>query len=341
MEALLRPTDLPKRSDDPILGDIIEFWQGNPGALSPGRAVLLGVRCDQGVIRNGGRAGALEAPQHIRNWLFRMVPWDPETDVDLTKNPPLDIGNLKMLDTVEENQQALGLVVAALLERETVPVIMGGGHEIAYGHFLGYAASQRKVGILNIDAHLDVRPMDGAKGHSGSPFRQAFEHAMAPLPGSHYSCIGAQPGCVGRPHWQFVHGRGGVVRWCGEPPGSIEQQFLEERSRLAGLGCQIYVSLDADVVCAADVPGVSAPNPVGHTGKELLVVARAAGQSPEVSSFDLVEINPKVDREALSVRWGAHAIWNFLIGHGTRPAPEPPTVATTNVTIATSKSAPR
>ena len=41
---------------------------------------------------------------------------------------------------------------------------------------------------------------------------------------------------------------------------------------------------------------------------------RLAGQSPGVASFDLVEINPRLDRDGQSARWAALVVWNFLVG---------------------------
>jgi formiminoglutamase len=76
----------------------------------------------------------------------------------------------------------------------------------------------------------------------------------------------------------------------------------------------VYVTLDADAVRAADVPGVSAPNPVGLEGAEVAAWARLAGQSPAVASFDVVEINPRHDRDGQSARWAALVVWNFLVG---------------------------
>jgi arginase family enzyme len=35
---------------------------------------------------------------------------------------------------------------------------------------------------------------------------------------------------------------------------------------------------------------------------------------PRVSSFDLVEISPPLDVDGRSARWGALAVWNFLVG---------------------------
>src|SRR5205814_6005771 len=73
----------------------------------------------------------------------------------------------------------------------------------------------------------------------------------------------------------------------------------------------------------SEVPGVSAPNPVGLSGREVIACARLAGQSPHVASFELVEINPRYDRDGQSARWAAVVLWNFLIGLGQRPTSQP------------------
>jgi formiminoglutamase len=222
---------------------------------------------------------------------------------------------------LEDSQAALGDVVGGILGQGALPVILGGGHETAYGHYLGYLGDSRPVGIINIDAHLDVRPcLDGKRGHSGSPFRQALEHPTHPLPGSHYVCLGAQPHAVSRAHWQYAHQHGCTVRWCHELKHSLEQQFLREIEQLGSAGCRVYVSLDADVIQLADVPGVSAPNPVGLTGAAVVSLAHLAGKSPWVSSFDLVEICPPCDINGQSSRWAALVLWNFLTGLARRQA---------------------
>jgi len=62
------------------------------------------------------------------------------------------------------------------------------------------------------------------------------------------------------------------------------------------------------------VPGVSAPNSAGLTGAAVASLARLAGNSPAVTSFDFVEICPPCDVNDQSSRWAALIIWNFLIG---------------------------
>jgi formiminoglutamase len=313
LEPALHRRDHPARRDDPRLEDFIELWDGDPTALKPGRGVLLGFPQDEGVQRNHGRTGAAAAPHEIRSHLYRLTPWDGENDVDLAALPPLDLGNLHIEGSLEQTQAALGDVVAAVLASGAVPIVLGGGHETAYGHYLGYVAAKRPVGIINFDAHLDVRPCHGEHGHSGSPFRQALEHPERPLPGTHYVCLGAQPHAVSRAHWLYVRERGGVVRWGGEVADHLAEQFAQQRDRLAATG-SVYVSIDADVVRSADVPGVSAPNALGLSGAEVAACARLAGQSAAVSSFDLVEINPRHDQEGQSARWAALVVWQILVG---------------------------
>jgi len=319
LEPVTAPQNLIRRPDDPRLGEIVEFWQGDRAALMPGRAVLIGFPEDEGVRRNGGRPGAAEAPDAIRHWLCRLSPWDCQANIQLTDLPPLDLGNVLISGGLEDAQAALGEIIAAVLQSGAIPIVLGGGHETAYGHFLGYAAERRKLGIINLDAHLDLRPPVDGKGHSGSPFRQAMEHPTHALPGECYVCLGTQPHALSRHHWLFAREHGCTVRWCEEVRHSLKQHFLAECTRLAAAGCPVYLTIDADVVQAADAPGVSAPNVMGLSGAEVAACARMAGSSAQVSSLDLVEINPRFDRDSQSSRWGALIVWNFLIGLASRP----------------------
>lgn len=301
--------DVFRRADDPRLGEFVEFWRGQENSLRRGRPVLIGFPQDEGVRRNHGRPGAAEAPHEIRRHLYRLTPWDGAHALDLCF--PLDAGDVRMTGELEESQQDLSEVVAGVLRAGGVPIVLGGGHETAYGHYLGYVAAERRVGVINIDAHLDVRPLNDGRGHSGTPFRQMLEHPTRPLEGHHYVCLGAQPAQVSRQHLHYAQQRGCVVHWAD----SLRRELLvEECERLAAEECQVYVTIDADVVAMSSMPGVSAPNPLGLSGPEVIAWARTAGRSPHVASMDVVEVCPPLDRDGQSARWAALAVWYFLCG---------------------------
>jgi formiminoglutamase len=313
LETAPRPDLSKRRPDDPRLDEVIEFWMGDENAFRIGRAVILGFPQDEGVLRNHGRAGAAQAPNAIRHWLYKLTPYDCLVDPKMKMLPPLDIGNLILPGDLEASQEALGEVVSAILKRGAIPIVLGGGHETAYGHYLGYVMADKAVAVINIDAHLDIRPTVDGQGTSGTAFRQALEHPMQPLAGNCYTCMGVQEQYASREHVRYAREHGCVIRWRTDEMGAISTSFREDATRL-GATHPIYVSIDADVVRAADVPGVSAPNPVGLDGREVCACARFAGISPQVSSFDVVEINPAFDRDDQSARWAATLVWNFLIG---------------------------
>ncbi len=306
------------RIDDPRLSEVIVSSLEEKKTLQPGQAVLLGFPIDEGVRRNGGRIGAAGGPDAIRAWLYRLTPIDAPSGLDIRDVQPLDWGNLRPLRTLEESQRALGQVVGHILAEGAVPIVLGGGHETAFGHFLGYCNAGLGPVIVNLDAHLDVRPTVGGLGTSGTSFRQAMQHDSDPLGPGRYACLGLQPHSISQDHWEFCRQRGDILITAEEMRGHCAEMFARTCTAFEQFGRPIYLSVDADVASAADVPGVSALNPVGLAGHELMACARSAGANPRVSSFDLVELNPLHDLDQRSARWAATMVWHFLIGLAAR-----------------------
>ncbi|MGA2654367.1 MAG: arginase family protein, partial [Gammaproteobacteria bacterium] len=129
--------------------------------------VLLGFACDEGVRRNHGRVGAALAPDIIRS---QMANFAVHHNFHL-----YDAGNIACEgEDLEGAQQTLGHQVQDILKDQHFPIILGGGHEVAYGSFLGlfnaYKAHKPRIGVINFDAHFDLR--EGPSASSGTPFWQ-------------------------------------------------------------------------------------------------------------------------------------------------------------------------
>mgnify|MGYP002041236709 CR=1 FL=1 len=122
--------DSAERGDTRRLAHIVEPAAGQ--AVAKGEAVILGFACDAGVARNQGRVGAAAGPAGIRKFMAGLPAHG------LTRL--LDAGDVACDgDQLEDAQEHLGLAVADLLQQGARPVVLGGGHEIAWGSFQGLA----------------------------------------------------------------------------------------------------------------------------------------------------------------------------------------------------------
>lgn len=284
------------------IGDLLQNSSDNSTEIE-----LYGFPSDTGVKINGGRAGAAKAPDLIYEQLLRLTP-----------HPLLFIKHCQLLEKTSRpesfpctgdmmaNQAMFSEKLARVLKRDVIPVIAGGGHETAFGHFLGYAKAGREVHIFNIDAHTDVREKKDGKPHSGSPFRQSVEH-LSGLCRS-YNVFGLNPASVSEDHLKFVDRHG---------TATFEQDTSLERvlERLAHCSTgSVMITMDMDAVSQADAPGVSAPNGSGMSRQLWLRLAYEFGKQPSVSSFDICEVNPRFDRDNQTIRLAAMTIWNFLLG---------------------------
>jgi formiminoglutamase len=211
---------------------------------------------------------------------------------------------------IAEDQNILADVVGKYLQAGTMVVVLGGGHEASFGHFLGYVNAGVSPAIVNVDAHLDVRPLVNSSGHSGSAFRQALQ--SEPHAAVSYSVFGLAPHSTSRSHLDFVAGRPGDRVW------NYEATFERFNDLLADQPADVMLSIDLDAFLDADAPGVSAPNPEGLDRALGYQLAYAAGRSSSVRSIDICEMNPEFDVDNRTARLAAMLVWHFVEGLTTR-----------------------
>ena len=143
--------------------------ENNYDLISTKDFVLHGFAVDEGVRRNNGRQGAKDAPDVIRKNMANFPVIRPDFSL-------LDFGNIMCEDgRLEDVQQKLAKNVSKVLLKGGKSVVLGGGHEVTYAHYLGLktAFPEQKIGIISIDAHFDNRmPEDGVGASSGTGFWQ-------------------------------------------------------------------------------------------------------------------------------------------------------------------------
>lgn len=126
-----------------------------------------------------------------------------------------------------------------------------------------------------------------------------------------YTVAGLQPQSVARAHLEYVRQHGRAI-WREE----VTREAIA--AAYQGLTGPALVSFDLDALCGAEAPGVSAPTSDGLTTELWLAAADGAGRSAAVTSADVVELNPAVDRDGQTARLAALTIWWLLRGRAGR-----------------------
>lgn len=272
-------------------------------ATAPGIA-LLGFACDEGVRRNFGRPGAEEGPAALRRALGNLA-WHG--------GPPLlDAGDVTCAGgDLEGAQERLAAEVAALLRAGHRPIVLGGGHETAWGSFLGLATARpdSRIGIVNLDAHFDLRrPL---RATSGTPFAQIAEWCERARVPFDYLCIGiAEPANTAA---LFATARRlGVRFWLDEAvTAEAMGELVAEIEAIAARNDALHLSLDLDVLPAWVMPAVSAPAARGvllERVEALIALVRATGK---LAVADMVEFNPAYDTDGRGARTAARLAWRL------------------------------
>lgn len=258
---------------------------------------LLGFACDEGVRRNKGRVGASEAPGAIRKSLASLA-WNSKSDL-------YDLGDVTCKDgDLEAAQRDLGNCVKTLLAKNYTPLVLGGGHETAWGHFQGFTKEQKEsLLIINFDAHYDMRPMNEKKeGSSGTPFLQIAESCKKEKLPFNYLCIGIQGLSNTASLFKTAEQHDVKTIFADTLHNDGIISSLDVLSQELAKYDHIYLSVCMDVFAQAYAPGVSAPQALGLTPWQVLPLLRKIIRSKNILSADFVELCPAFDRDAQTAR---------------------------------------
>ena len=305
-----------KDDSDPRMGDLV--LRGEANVTDEIAVGIVGVPTDEGVKRNGGRIGAKDGPDAIRAEFYKRTPFVIGKEKSPSSVPVFDFGNIKVGKTLEETHNRLSETVQTLVAAGIVPIVLGGGHDIAYPNFVGFSSGKKNVGVINIDTHLDFRkPIP--KRNSGTSFRQMLDHPSSALNAMNLVEVGIQSFANAADHYSELIERGATVFSLRDVRNDGITKTLELAYELATASVDsLYVSFDMDVVHSADAPGVSAPLPTGFTAEEFLTAALFAGKRRKTKLIDIVELNPKYDVDARTAKLAALAMMYFLTGFANR-----------------------
>lgn len=283
----------------------LEFVMDKPAGV-----VLVGFASDEGVARNGGRQGAARGPQAIRNALGGLAVHDDF--------PRYDAGTITTQGTdLEGAHQGLAKAVAGSNANNHLVIVLGGGHETAFGSHSGaYRAHGEPLAIVNLDAHFDLRQAD--QPTSGTPFKQIADLVHQNHSGKDafdYTVLG-----ISKPNntavlFNTADELAVTTVLDTELAELSPQQAAELAVKATAHKDAVHLSIDLDVLPADQAPGVSAPASLGVPFSHIRAMAVAIAATGKLKLVDVVELNPEFDIDNRTAKLAARLIDDIVTAH--------------------------
>ncbi len=270
---------------------------------------ILGYACDEGVRRNQGRVGAAEGPDAIRKKFGKMPNHLPDNC------EVYDFGNISCTDgEMEASQAALALGVEKLREHGLFSMVLGGGHDLSYGHYQGLKRSlgtDRLLGIINFDAHFDLRSNHNGN-NSGTPFFQIGTECREMDTPFRYLCLGIREDANDRSLYDTTSVLG--VNYLEIERFQMMQLelVLQEIEYFINGVDDLYVTIDLDGFSSAYAMGVSAPSPMGFDPQMVTECLKTIIHSKKMMGLDIAEMNPTYDIDQQTASLAA-SLLHFVI----------------------------
>jgi formiminoglutamase len=155
--------------------------------------VLIGFPEEIGVKANLGRTGTASAFENALKSLVNiqhnkfckgsnlLILGELDVKKEMEQAADLDATNKEdkklLFKLVEQIDKEVSHVIHQIIKVGKIPIIIGGGHNNAYGNIKGLALAKGKpVNVINFDAHTDFRVLEGR--HSGNGFSYAYEEGF-------------------------------------------------------------------------------------------------------------------------------------------------------------------
>jgi arginase len=219
----------------------------------------------------------------------------------------LDDERARFLPEIKTTCERIAAKVVEEVETGALPVVLGGDHSVALGTLGGLARVRGPGGVLWIDAHSDINtPETSPSGNvHGMPLAAAlgladewFASDAWPLPAvdaRRVALLGVR---------SLDDGERGLLREAGVRVFTmseidrvgVERAMSEALDRVSGGGF-VHVSLDMDALDPEIAPGVGTPVRGGLTYREAHLALELVAESGLAGSFEVVEVNPILDRE--------------------------------------------
>ncbi len=256
-------------------------------------AVIIGAPYD---ATSTHRPGARLAPPAIR-WASNSIEtYSPVQQRDLEALAFTDAGDLELFGcTLEAMIARVRDAVGARID--TLPVLLGGEHTIAVGAVDALAERYPDLGVVVLDAHLDLRDeYDGRRWSHATTIRRIADRVGMTRVG----VLGARSGT--REEWAAAPS----LAFCSHTAAFTTAAWAALAER------PLYLSVDIDAFDPGVAPGTGNPEPLGLRVDEFVGLLSVLRET-RVVGCDLVEVSPPNDPAGQTAMLAAWLVREMLL----------------------------
>ena len=213
-------------------------------------------------------------------------------------------------------------LIGLALEQDALPLVLGGDHSVALGTLGGLARARGVGGVLWIDAHSDMNtPETSPSGNvHGMPLAATLGYANGRFESDAWTLPAVEPSRVALVGLRSVDARErDRIRELGIRAYTmsdidrigIERAIRESLAHIAGPGF-VHVSLDMDALDPQYAAGVGTPVQGGLSYREAHLALELVAESGLAGSFEVVEVNPILDRENATAQLAVELVASAL-----------------------------
>jgi len=218
----------------------------------------------------------------------------------------VDLGNLRPGPTLEDTYQRLREIVAALLEAGTVPILLGGGHDLDIGQFTAYESANQSITFAVVDARPDMGlPLPSTPAEE-THLRRLLTHE----PNILFSC--AHLG-----HQQYLTPADVLTAFekLHFETMSVGELRADRRQAEPLLRQADFLSFDIAAIRWQDAPGYYPASPYGLSNEDAAQLCWYAGHNAQLTSLELYGYRPEHDPHGLAAATLAAMLWYFIEGY--------------------------
>jgi formiminoglutamase len=255
---------------------------------------IVGIVEDRG---NPGNEGAHSGADSIRRALYGLRASNHKYRV-------ADLGNLRPGETLEDSYLRLKEVVRTLLEKNVLPVLIGGTHDHSLAVIKAYEELGKKICFLNVDSRSDTEPsaQQGMAHHHISKILTKHKEVL-----SRYIHLAYQTFLVDENILAAIDQHHYFKMRLGE----LRDDFhgVEPVVRSAD-----FLSFDISSIRMSEAPANAFAFPYGLSGEEACQIAWYAGCSGQLSVFGIFELNPGLDYREITANTLGTMVWYLIEG---------------------------